>query len=126
MSMTIQEWKKLDAAAKNGFRFDTERWGIWNEKRIIKEVPTAWGMYEIIIEYINTARPWEQARIVPVLSVHELHETNTEKVYSVHYPQFKDGTHYKELGEAVSRKNYKNLCKYSETIDTDKILQEVM
>lgn len=107
MKITREQYNKWNAEARKygNFQFDVERYVIWGEKQLVKDVPVANGEYiRFVIGYYEKRENWRTIGYVPMLNVDRLVPTDSG-CYRVHRVDAK------ELGELVTKKNYNALCK---------------
>ena len=123
-TLTRENWKKWDAKAANGFRFDAQNYIIWGEKELEKYSDNGDGTrtryriqfakeYETITNSYGCRYNRETGRVIPELTISKTTPTGTAGCWSIGKPD-----RY-TIGEPQARKSYDLLCKLSATLNLD-------
>lgn len=108
--ITREQIEKINSGLKNGFKFDLERFFIWNEKSVIKQIKLdAEQVLQVSILYST-----ENVGEIPTLHLHK--GTIDGDFYS-----FSGLGEFFPIGEPQKRKNFNLLVKLTEKF-SDEIL----
>lgn len=125
MKITREQYNKWNAAAKNDFEFDLDRFVVWNEKELVKWIPDDdAGDLQTQYRLIYTAEfqrkqnqfcSWNEAtgRHIPTLHISKWRRSASGCFVSNGIGKFI------HIGLPVEKKNYSLLCKYSGMIDLE-------
>lgn len=128
--LTREQFNKWNAQAQNGFGFDIERYVVWNEKTLTKNINHADGsIIRFRLEYYPEVETIENeygyrynqrtGQFLPTLQIDRLRPTRTEGCYGVQ--SVKKIT----VGNAEKSQKYAVLCKISGIINIDDYIKDI-
>ena len=116
--LTMAQAEKWSAKLSNGFKFDIQRYLMWSEKQAVKNIEFSDGrVLQASLHYMDVVENYRTVGLQPVchVSIWTPCENSDFMQSSGLGAQFK-------IGEVQTKKNYNVLCKLSETLDDETII----